>query len=84
MMEFQHKGVPILEVQGFCCLEWEVSERFTIFKDFDFYTTRFGDSFAPSYKMSRYGWAEPLVDRTPEVVRPQPSDCSLLWGGDQA
>ncbi|CAN1324964.1 Serine/threonine-protein phosphatase 7 long form homolog [Linum perenne] len=29
--------------------------------------------------MSRYGWAEPLVDRTPEVVRPQPSDCSLLW-----
>ncbi|CAN1249046.1 Serine/threonine-protein phosphatase 7 long form homolog [Linum perenne] len=30
--------------------------------------------------MSRYGWAEPLVDRTPEAVRPQPSDCSLLWG----
>ncbi|CAN1812080.1 Serine/threonine-protein phosphatase 7 long form homolog [Linum perenne] len=30
--------------------------------------------------MSRYEWAEPLVDRTPEAVRPQPSDCSLLWG----
>ncbi|CAN1798504.1 Serine/threonine-protein phosphatase 7 long form homolog [Linum perenne] len=30
--------------------------------------------------MSRYGWAEPLVDRTPEAVRPQPSDCSPLWG----
>ncbi|CAN1133310.1 Serine/threonine-protein phosphatase 7 long form homolog [Linum perenne] len=30
--------------------------------------------------MSRYGWAEPLVDQTPEVVRPQPSDSSLLWG----
>ncbi|CAN1334475.1 Protein MAIN-LIKE 2 [Linum perenne] len=30
--------------------------------------------------MSRYGWAEPLVDRTPEAVRPQPSDSSLLWG----
>ncbi|CAN1161915.1 Protein MAIN-LIKE 2 [Linum perenne] len=30
--------------------------------------------------MSRYGWAEPLVDRTPEAVRPQPWDCSLLWG----
>ncbi|CAN1217210.1 Serine/threonine-protein phosphatase 7 long form homolog [Linum perenne] len=30
--------------------------------------------------MSRYGWAEPLVDRTPEAARPQPWDCSLLWG----
>ncbi|CAN1250636.1 Protein MAIN-LIKE 2 [Linum perenne] len=30
--------------------------------------------------MSNYGWAEPLVDRTPEGVRPQPDDCSLLWG----
>ncbi|CAN1280085.1 Protein MAIN-LIKE 2 [Linum perenne] len=30
--------------------------------------------------MSNYGWAEPLVDRTPESVRPQPGDCSLLWG----
>ncbi|CAN1122165.1 Protein MAIN-LIKE 2 [Linum perenne] len=30
--------------------------------------------------MSNYGWAEPLVDRTPEGVRPQPGDCSLLWG----
>ncbi|CAN1325738.1 Serine/threonine-protein phosphatase 7 long form homolog [Linum perenne] len=30
--------------------------------------------------MSNYGWDEPLVDRTPESVRPQPSDCSLLWG----
>ncbi|CAN1841367.1 Protein MAIN-LIKE 2 [Linum perenne] len=30
--------------------------------------------------MSRYGWAEPLVDLTPEGFRPQPGDCSLLWG----
>ncbi|CAN1130803.1 Serine/threonine-protein phosphatase 7 long form homolog [Linum perenne] len=30
--------------------------------------------------MSRFGWAEPLVDRTPEAARPQPWDCSLLWG----
>ncbi|CAN1272199.1 Protein MAIN-LIKE 2 [Linum perenne] len=30
--------------------------------------------------MSNYGWAEPLVDRTPEGVRPQLGDCSLLWG----
>ncbi|CAN1126810.1 Serine/threonine-protein phosphatase 7 long form homolog [Linum perenne] len=30
--------------------------------------------------MSNYGWDEPLVDRTPESVRPQPGDCSLLWG----
>ncbi|CAN1138811.1 Protein MAIN-LIKE 2 [Linum perenne] len=30
--------------------------------------------------MSNYGWAEPLVDWTPESVRPQPGDCSLLWG----
>ncbi|CAN1170695.1 hypothetical protein LINPERHAP2_LOCUS29136, partial [Linum perenne] len=32
------------------------------FQDFYLYATRFGDSFAPSYKMSRYRWAEPLVD----------------------
>ncbi|CAN1244640.1 Protein MAIN-LIKE 2 [Linum perenne] len=31
--------------------------------------------------MSNYGWVEPLVDRTPEGVRHQPGDCSLLWGG---
>ncbi|CAN1129195.1 Protein MAIN-LIKE 2 [Linum perenne] len=30
--------------------------------------------------MSRFGWAEPLVDRTPEAARPRPWDCSLLWG----
>ncbi|CAN1757239.1 Protein MAIN-LIKE 2 [Linum perenne] len=30
--------------------------------------------------MSRFGWAKPLVDRTPEAARPQPWDCSLLWG----
>ncbi|CAN1262433.1 Protein MAIN-LIKE 2 [Linum perenne] len=30
--------------------------------------------------MSNYLWAEPLVDRTPEGVRPQLGDCSLLWG----
>ncbi|CAN1762568.1 Protein MAIN-LIKE 2 [Linum perenne] len=30
--------------------------------------------------MSRFGWAEQLVDRTPEGARPQPWDCSLLWG----
>ncbi|CAN1155573.1 Serine/threonine-protein phosphatase 7 long form homolog [Linum perenne] len=30
--------------------------------------------------MSRFGWAEPLVDRTPEAATPQPWDCSLLWG----
>ncbi|CAN1812597.1 Protein MAIN-LIKE 2 [Linum perenne] len=30
--------------------------------------------------MSRFGWAEPLVDRTPEAARSQPWDCSLLWG----
>ncbi|CAN1758270.1 Protein MAIN-LIKE 2 [Linum perenne] len=30
--------------------------------------------------MSNYGWDEPLVDQTPEGVRPQPGDCSLLWG----
>ncbi|CAN1268934.1 Protein MAIN-LIKE 2 [Linum perenne] len=30
--------------------------------------------------MSNYGWDEPLVDQTPEGARPQPGDCSLLWG----
>ncbi|CAN1186993.1 hypothetical protein LINPERPRIM_LOCUS11173 [Linum perenne] len=30
--------------------------------------------------MSRYGWVEPLVDRTHEAIKPQPSDGSLLWG----
>ncbi|CAN1816483.1 hypothetical protein LINPERHAP1_LOCUS27784 [Linum perenne] len=28
--------------------------------------------------MSRFGWAEPLVDRTPEAARPQPSDVLFL------
>ncbi|CAN1836323.1 Serine/threonine-protein phosphatase 7 long form homolog [Linum perenne] len=30
--------------------------------------------------MSNYGWDELLVDQTHEGARPQPGDCSLLWG----
>ncbi|CAN1841086.1 hypothetical protein LINPERHAP1_LOCUS36334, partial [Linum perenne] len=41
---------------------------------------RRGPLFASLHKMSNYGWDEPLVDQTPEGARPQPGDCSLLWG----